>query len=232
MQPGDVVFVPAGLECRSSVVAPSFSVQAASKASRPAPEGPGPTVYALLSLRTGEQTVEASLGRYLNDLLRQSALAQETDGFLRSAITRRTRAAGCDEAQLSSAAAEFASKVSAAGLVQHYRERMRRLRAQQTADATTSAANAPSKPAGVSSSTVLRVSDGVCAHCTDGSTAAQFKRGTETLNMPIADSASYLITDLTDGAPHKVSALRCADEYEKICVCQILVFKGCLEIVQ
>jgi len=230
VQAGDAVFVPAGLECR---VMP--------------PEGAtddGPQLHALLTLRSKEQDMEASLAKYLNDLVRDASLSKDVDNLFRSSVTRRTwkeldaqgevaDASAKLPTRLAGAAEELASRVSAAGLREHYARRMEKLRQEQREGAEKVAADLladVSQKEVVSSSSMIRVSGGVQCRCRGGETVALFKRGSETLNLPIAESASYLIADLCDGNPHRVGSLRCADPFERISVCQILVFKGCLEL--
>merc|ERR1711972_150003 len=134
--------------------------------------------------------------------------------------------------RLSRSAAELASHVSAAGLREHYARRMDKLREEQMEGAAKMAAAASSSgPLGLTSQSRVRVAVGVTCRCRAGDSTAYFKRGvSETLNLPIAETASYLIADLSDGAPHAVGSLRCVDPFERLCVCQILVFKGCLEV--
>merc|ERR1712139_399329 len=80
------------------------------------------------------------------------------------------------------------------------------------------------------STSYVRITKGVRCECQPGSTRALFTRGSETLPLPIGESASYMISELCDGKPHLVSSLTCVDPLERLCVCQVLIFKKCLEV--
>merc|ERR1711957_992270 len=129
--------------------------------------------------------------------------------------------------------AELASKLSVAGLRSNFESRMEKLRIEQAESAEKMqklilAAPAPANT--VSTSSCLRVSRGVKCKCTAGDSSAMFKRGTETLKLPIARTASYLISELCDGMPHSVDSLTCADPVERLCVSQVFVGKECFEL--
>lgn len=235
MRPGDALLVPAGLECRASPLqAPALSSDQARG------EQDGPMLYALLTLRTSEQSMDISLGKYLTDLLREGGLSEDADSFMRAAVTRSTLHAGDGLAErLQRFAGELASRVNAEGLQQHYARRMEEMREEQRTGAAKHSAhvscddtNPSSSDSGpvLASSTRLCVASGVACRCAEGDTVAYFTRGTETLNLPIAESASRLIHDISDGRSHTIGSLRCADPFERLCVCQVLVGKGCLEV--
>merc|ERR1712182_127496 len=78
----------------------------------------------------------------------------------------------------------------------------------------------------------VRVARGVSCRCNPGETSALFTRGSDTLRLPIAATASRLISALCDGKAHIVVSLPCDDHVERVCVCQILIFKGCLELAE
>lgn len=254
LQPGDALFVPAGMECRASRPLQDFAVSS----SAPPDEG-GPLLYALLVLRTTEQSMDVSLGKYLNDLLREEGrFSKDADKFMRTAITKQTlsasrggppekqtedlsasrdgspekQTAGTDStlaARLGKCASELSSCVSAEGFRQHYAQRMAKLRSEQRESAASTALALT--PGVLTDSSTVRVTSGVVCHCEGGGTVAYFKRGTKTLNLPIAESASYLIQGLSDGVCHRVGSLSCADPFERLCVCQVLISKECLEEV-
>merc|ERR1719335_1731543 len=79
MCPGDALYVPQGLEVRFEDAPPLQRGEIR-----------GPTMYAVLSVRTSEQMLGISLGKHLQDLLRETGLSADTDRFLRTAVTRRT----------------------------------------------------------------------------------------------------------------------------------------------
>mmetsp|Transcript_45568 Transcript_45568/g.91952 ORF Transcript_45568/g.91952 Transcript_45568/m.91952 type:complete len:239 (-) Transcript_45568:12-728(-) len=215
-----------------------------------APSG-GPTLYVALTLRTNEQSFEASLGRYLNDLLREASFSPEADRFLRSAASKRdflqrypdtpggkasSDASGELKQQMLRSADELASKIDSAGFQRHFDARMRQLRDEQGRGAEKllagSSTSGPLPPPGViQSDSQIAVCKGISCRCQPGSDTAHFKRGGETLNLPIARSASELIHRLSDGEPHAVGSLPCDDPVERLCVCQILIMKSCLEAV-
>eukprot|EP00405_Crypthecodinium_cohnii_P065359 CAMPEP_0195036840 /NCGR_PEP_ID=MMETSP0326_2-20130528/73504_1 /TAXON_ID=2866 ORGANISM="Crypthecodinium cohnii, Strain Seligo" /NCGR_SAMPLE_ID=MMETSP0326_2 /ASSEMBLY_ACC=CAM_ASM_000348 /LENGTH=190 /DNA_ID=CAMNT_0040062593 /DNA_START=23 /DNA_END=596 /DNA_ORIENTATION=- len=113
---------------------------------------------------------------------------------------------------------EFARMISAKGLKEHYQRRMAELREKQRTAAmevaiTIGRGEGPKEAVWPSSS--VRIAAGVKVSCQDGSSVAAFKRGEDTLNLPIAPTASFLISDLSDGQPHVVKSLRCADPFEE-----------------
>jgi len=240
LQPGDALYVPGGVECQASGgQIPEDRAQV--------PQA-GPCLYALLSLRTTEQSLDVSLGMYLNDALRDGRLSLDTDAFFRSAVTRHTvpcrylkeveteelASKGKElEARMGRCVAELASKITAAELRQHFGARMEKLRkaqlraAQQTLAADGAGPQSP--PDVLRSHSAVLITTGVTCRCTAGSETAHFKRGSETLSLPIARSASHLISKLCDGNPHVIDSLPCDDPFERLCVCQVLVHKSCLE---
>lgn len=219
---GDVLFVPQGLDCRANGSATE------------------PVIALALTVQTPEQALGPSLSMYMNDMLRQK-LSAETDGFLRSAVTRHTRATfdatetsrnSYDE-RMRASAAELASSLSAAGLRAHFEDRMAKMRQAQGESAAKLVQTARQTPLPrnfVTCSSCLQVARGVSLKCTPGDSAAHFKRGTETLSLPIEATASYMLNELSDGAPHELSSLTCADPVERLCVAQVLVFKECIEV--
>lgn len=240
--PGDVVFVPTGMECRTEGV---------SARQMEGVEG-GPVLSVLLTVRTSEHSLGMSLGKYMNDVLRES-LAESSDSFFRSAVTKTTlpdrypnaHAAVDDgaahqdlvvkrsevEARLRAAVADLSSKLRASALHDHFEQRMETLRQAQRDGAMKTPSKDPLPRNVVLSHSRVRVSRGVSCKCVAGETIAHFKRGSETLSLPIERSASYLISELCNGRPRVVSTLPCQDEVERLCVCQILVFKECFEVV-
>jgi len=243
VKPGDCLLLPSGLECRagSSLAAMSFSVKSSSQAFADANDQDGPVLFALFTLRTREHSMGSSLLMYLSDLLRSADLPPDADLFLRSAVTGRTReqlvgrGSGEIAEGLNNCVGELMSRISAAGLRKHYAERMEKLRETQRLAAAKQRAEPVEKSDSehhlVLGSHLIRVARGVVLRCQDGDATAQFRRGAETLNLPIAETASYMLADLSDGLPHLVSSLRCSDGFERLCVCQILLLKRCLEVV-
>jgi len=247
MLPGDVLYVPTGME-----VSAEKGVSPEREDSEDATEGP--TMSVILTIRTNEHSVGLSLGKYLNDMLRQQFTA-ETDEFFRSAVTKSTLpeghqgANGTDsgltkeqvaerrealEAKLKKSTAELASKLKATDVRAHFESRMEKLRKEQadSADKFNSEPKALPIPEALTSQSFVRISRGVQCKCVPGDAKALFKRGSETLALPIARTASYLINKLSDGMPHMVETLPCADEMERLCVCQVLVFKECVDVVE
>jgi len=135
-------------------------------------------------------------------------------------------------AKLSRSATELARKVSAAGLRSHMADRAKQLRDDQEQRARKFL-----RESELGGERIVRTTDFVClpraigCHCEKGAAVAHFKRGSETLNLPISPTASALIARLSDAKPHVVTSLPCDDPVERICVCQILIFKGCLELI-
>lgn len=245
LNPGDALFLPAGLECQVVGGVQTGSAQM-SESQLDALSG-APGLYVVLTVRKSENnSLGQSLGKYLNDVLRES-WSESTDGFLRSAVTKQTLPSDDSEGQpdaaakraalevrLNSSTAELQKKLNVAALRDHFEQRMEKLRQEQLAAAQKlqSAAKPPSVRMMVMTRSFIRVSKGVSCKCVPGENQATFKRGGETLTLPIARSASYLISDLCDGVPHAVRTLRCEDAVERLCVCQVLVFKDCLEVVE
>merc|ERR1719310_569285 len=85
-------------------------------------------------------------------------------------------------------------------------------------------------PCTVTTDSKVRIARGVSCKCTPGETVAFFKRGTQTMKLPIARTASYLLSQLSDGQSHLVETLTCEDPVERLCVCQVLIGKECVEI--
>jgi len=233
MRPGDLLYVPGGMECHTiDPPTPSGGAPLSST---------GPNLYILLCVRSSDQSVGTSLGMYINEILRQG-LDEDTDKFLRSAITKRTfTCTGVDggatlrtelRSRFEIAARDVASRITASGVRHHFSMRMEELRnAQKDAAAREAEANAKaSRSNSVMESSSVRVAKGVECQCTANESVAFFKRGNETLPLPIAETASHMISALCDGVPHIVSSLPCADPVERLCVAQILVSKECLEV--
>jgi hypothetical protein len=231
LTPGDALYVPRNLECRLSE--PSQVAETGGIATEE------PSLCLMIKLRGADQGFAVSLTRHLIDLLREG-LSPENDSFFRSAITKHTfdecnsdsSESGQVEGRLHKACSELASKVTLDGLGRHYQQRMTQLREEQQEACAEVSGQMPRLPENlVLPHCYVRVSSGVTCHCNAGDHKAFFRRGTETLQLPIARTASYLISELQDGRPHQVDALTCADPLERLCVCQILVFKECLELV-
>jgi len=251
LQPGDALLLPQGVECqvssgKSEAAGGGGTLGASARSSEP-------VLYAVLTLRTGEQSFEASLGRYLTELLREGNFSPEADGFFRSAVTKQgvsgrypppansqpqpAAATGELQQKLARSASELASRITAADFRRHFNSKMQQLREAQGKGAEEllagSVAAGPLPPPGIiQAHSLVAVCSGIVCRCQPGSDMAYFKRGAETLNLPIAASASELIHRLCDGEPHAVGSLPCEDPVERLCVCQILVFKGCLEVTE
>jgi len=251
LRPGDALVVPGGVECHVTGGKLSMAVARAS----PSPDAPwpqeGPVLYALLPLGMPEQSLDVALAKYLNDVLLEGSLSQEADSFFRTAVTKHSMperyfssglGGSADSAtavnqkelaaNLSRSATELAGKVSAAGLRKHMADRAKQLRDEQEKSSRKFLTETV-----VGAQHVVRTTSFVClpsaiaCHCEKGAAVAHFKRGSETLNLPISPSASALIVRLSDAKPHVVASLPCDDPVERICVCQILIFKGCLELI-
>jgi len=230
--PGDAIFVPQGMEVRFLESADPRS----------------PTMYAALSLRSNEQSLAVSIGKHLSDALRSGNLSEETDNFLRTAVTKQTvprRLAGASgdgseaaaakianlEVGLKAAVAELSKQINAKSLREHVAKRMDELRTEQAEGAARIALRKLPDPDGqVFNTSYIRVAREVSCSCTPGDSRALFTRSSETLALPISPSASYLISELCDGKPRLVSSLTCSDPLERLCVCQILIFKKCFDI--
>jgi len=237
MCPGDVMFVPAGMECRTELASP-MGAEAASAQK-------GPLLYLMLTLRSSDKTLGASFGKYLQDVLRDN-FSEEADAFFRSAVTKHalpdryqaTKGSSRDskrevlEEQVKKCSAELASKVSSTGLRQHYKQRMEELRQSQreAAEKWKSGKVPPLPPSSITTQSMVRVAQGITCKCKAGDSSALFTRGSETLKLPIAPTASYLIHELSDGQAHVVESLPCSDPIERLCVCQVLIIKDCLEL--
>jgi len=241
LHPGDALFLPRRIECRSE-----GSSSHTAMGNNPAATG-GPSLYVVFELRTADHSIGVSLGKQLNDALREEgALSKEADAFMRSAVTKnslpdRYRGKGSSptearaelESMLQGFAAELAKQVSAAKLRKHFDDRMETLRKEQSQSASRRTSQIRGHESSVILSTsIVRVARGVTCSCTPGEAEAHFKRGTETLHLPIARSASWLINGLSDGKPHVVNTLFCEDPLERLCVCQVLASKSCLEVVK
>lgn len=239
VRPGDVVFVPSGLECRVSPPAVAEGEASATE----------PMLNIILTVRTAEHSFGTSLTRYLNDLLREQSLSDETDKFFRTIPTRRDHkdrypdaAQGGSrssaepkeqlEERLKTHATELTSKFNSKALRENFEKRMQQLRQEQRESAEKLQRNlsqATRPPHLLTSTSSIRVTRGISCLCAPGSSNAKFKRGPETLQLPIFPTASHTISDLTDGKAHVVDTLSCTDPVERLCVCQVLIFKDCVE---
>jgi len=228
---GDVLFVPKGLECVPGALEPGEESGAS-----------GPILYALLMVRGIETAWVPSLSGYINDALREGVFSEDADAFFRSAVTKQTRQLISDgaedgkkqrvelEARLHRCTQELLERLSASGLRRHVAEKLEKLRSEQRDGLKKAqAATTPSMPDEISARSWVRVAEGVRCRCTPGDCFALFKRGDDTLKLPIAVTASHMISALCDGMPHALASLPCEDPVERLCVCQILIFKGCLE---
>eukprot|EP00927_Polykrikos_kofoidii_P041715 TRINITY_DN3556_c0_g1_i1.p1 TRINITY_DN3556_c0_g1~~TRINITY_DN3556_c0_g1_i1.p1 ORF type:complete len:464 (+),score=67.00 TRINITY_DN3556_c0_g1_i1:89-1480(+) len=236
IRPGDVVFVPTGAE---------FRKEANGQTEHDNTSSSEPLLSVLITVRTEEHSLRLSLAKFVNDALRES-MGGAPDAFLRSAVTKSTPAKQISdvdadpeqrselEAKLRAAVADLRPKIGSSALRDHFEQRMEKLRQEQLEGAMKRQSDAawyPVKCNAVLSSRLICVSRGVSCRCSAGDRVAHFKRGSETLSLPIERSASYLISELCDGKPHLVSSLPCRDEVERLCVCQILVHKECLVLV-
>merc|ERR1712187_902078 len=186
-------------------------------------------------------------------MLREKNLEEDADSFLRSAVTKQTlqdrypeasggsapsRAVPNEEVEerLRRSTAELTTRLNAAGLRKHFEGRMEKLRAEQVADASKKAdmvrmaSSSPQFSDMVTSQSKVRIAREVACQCAPGSDHAMFKRGSQTMRLPIAKSASFLINELSDGQSHSVETLTCDDPVERLCVCQVLINKDCVEI--
>jgi len=244
--PGDAIVVPAGHEVR---------FEGPGDAADGRPMDTEPSMYVVFLLRTQDKSFGTSLGKHLTDVLREEGkFSSEADAFFRKAVTKRTlpnrsplnRGAPSTEdaeamaaqraelkALLQKSVAELSMKVNGASLRKHFSERMEQQRKEQ-GEAAAKVVNSgmPSLPVNsVTTRSFIRVAKGVSCRCEPGAVQAFFKRGSETLPLPIAKSASYLINELSDGEPRTVASLPCSDPVERLCVCQVLVFKECFEVL-
>lgn len=244
--PGDAIVVPAGHEVR---------FEGPGDAADGRPMETEPSLYVVFFLRTQDKSLGTSLGRHLTDVLREEGkFSNEADAFFRKAVTKRTllrspvnRASlNAEEAEamaaqqraelkalLQKSVAELSKQVNGASLRKHFTERMEQQRKEQgEAAAKVLTSGMPSLPPNsVTTRSFIRVAQGVTCRCEPGAVQAFFKRGSETLPLPIAKSASYLISELSDGKPRSIASLPCSDPVERLCVCQILVFKECFEVL-
>ena len=86
----------------------------------------------------------------------------------------------------------------------------------------------------VKARSLVRLSPGMACECVPGSSVAMFQKlnTSQTLRLPISPTASKLISEIAEGSPRPVETLTCADPMERICVCQVLQMKDCLQVFQ
>jgi len=260
LRPGDALLLPCGLGCRSLGSAAPAQPRGASlprggsagvPSVQPSAAVVGPSLCAVLRVRGDQQSFAYSLREFFNEVLLKGPFSGDADGFLRSAATKHSlpdRYSGphCAapaaevaarlreelEARLRRCAEEVVPRLGAAGLAEHYEARMEKLRQTQRSSAADVAKAAAESECLVAPGTAVRIARGVACRCVEGSSVASFTRGEATLNLPIAESASRMISRLSDGRPHVVDSLPCDDPVERICVCNVLMFKECLEIAE
>lgn len=240
LKPGDVLYVPRS--CGTTFVG---SIHNADKCfgrggvSMPRSSEPKerpnnhPSVHVELALRTQERSWGYLLANYLGDLLRDGSLQKDVDNFCRSACHKRL-VGGQDGAEsldkrLHEAADDLAGRVDSEGLRRYFAQKMERLRKEQI-EQSKQTKEIPVPPDLVRTYSNVRVAGDVECSCKPGDTVALFKRGSDTLRLPIAQSASGLVSDLSDSRPHKIADLTCDDPFEALCVCQVLIEKECLEV--
>lgn len=239
LEPGDALYVPRSADCRLES-RPSIPEGRSAEASSSF------SLFVLLTVRGPEQGFGVSLSRHFTDALRSGVLSKEADEFFRSAVTKNTPlgrksfagigkeldAASKDKLkeELTKSVSEVASKVNIESLREHYQQRMEKLRKEQREGAKKALHGEPLPRNMVTTKTRVMISRDVQCKCSPGDDAAMFKRGTEVLRLPIARSASYMISDLCDGRPRVLGTLTCSDPFERLCVAQVLIFKECLEI--
>mmetsp|Transcript_14935 Transcript_14935/g.26170 ORF Transcript_14935/g.26170 Transcript_14935/m.26170 type:complete len:422 (-) Transcript_14935:30-1295(-) len=222
LKAGDAVYVPVGVDCRQM------------------PNKQSPSLYALFTLQSSEQSLDLSLSKFLTDLLlEKSQLSAESDEFFRHAVTKAMRPdmegekpgpeAIALDANLQKAASDLLSKVTAKSLRSHFDTRMQKLREEQRQGSEQVRA-APQGPPRVTSKSILRIARGVQCRCLAGSSSVQFTRGHETMSLNISPTASALLERLSDGKDHAVESLPCEDPMERICVSQIMLNKACFEL--
>lgn len=217
---GDVLYLPAGLEGRPCTPCTG-------------PESI-PNVYILLTLQSAELSVGFSLCRYLGDLLLQKEnLSAEADASFRSAMTRRTRD-DLAKPELGESvqrhARELLSKATVTDLQKHFESRIQQMRQEQLESAGEVRSLPPLEPM-VLSRSLLRLAQGVRCKCDVGESRALFTRGADTMTLNIAVTASAMLARLSDGKTHHVDSLPCDDPVERVCVCNVLMRKGCLDLV-
>eukprot|EP00435_Cladocopium_sp_Y103_P005556 s1580_g1.t2 len=232
---------PSFMRMRMELVANAYAVSIAKAPAGlegrpcPGPESVPPNVYILLTLQSAELSVGFSLCRYLGDLLLQKEhLSAEADAFFRSAMTRRTRddlaKPELDES-VQRHARELLSKVTVTDLRKHFESRIQQMRQEQLESAGEVRSLPPLEPM-VLSRSLLRLAQGVRCKCDVGESRALFTRGADTMTLNIAVTASAMLARLSDGKTHHVDSLPCDDPVERVCVCNVLMRKGCLELAE
>eukprot|EP00405_Crypthecodinium_cohnii_P023845 CAMPEP_0206495582 /NCGR_PEP_ID=MMETSP0324_2-20121206/48691_1 /ASSEMBLY_ACC=CAM_ASM_000836 /TAXON_ID=2866 /ORGANISM="Crypthecodinium cohnii, Strain Seligo" /LENGTH=444 /DNA_ID=CAMNT_0053980019 /DNA_START=147 /DNA_END=1482 /DNA_ORIENTATION=+ len=219
LQAGDAVFIPSGLEVRTERVAnkgPQLYLVIVLRSKEQDPELS--MMKYLTDLMMDPNMSKESDAFFRSAATRRSWPAMGLDPKRKpGSIPEDVQEKAADEdkenktplAKLASKSVdEFARMISAKGLKEHYQRRMAELREKQRTAAmevaiTIGRGEGPKEAVWPSSS--VRIAAGVKVSCQDGSSVAAFKRGEDTLNLPIAPTASFLISDLSTASPMSLS---------------------------
>lgn len=191
------------------------------------------SVHIEITLRTQERSWGYLLATYLGDLLRDGSLKPDVSSFCRTACHKRlvNDESACQsvDRSLRTAVDNLAGRVDAQGVREFFKKKMEALRKEQD-DQAKQALDLKVPPECVRTYSRVRVAGDVECTCKPGDSVAIFARGADTLRLPIAVTASRMVSDLSDSLPHKIGDLTCDDAFEALCVCQVLIEKECLEI--
>ena len=248
LQPGDALYAPRGVACHvgAASVVPTLYLLLTINTPDQAfgaslcryfldalrEEGLPPELDAFLRSSVTRHTVGSSSSTQV-PIQQQESVAEASPAPAASTSASLQEDEASLETELKRHAAALTSRMSFAGLQEHYQARMAKLAEAQAAGAAKySGPAAPALPPNkLRMSSSVRLASSVMCRCMPGSNQAHFQRGDARLSLPICKSASHLINELSDGRPHVVSMLPCEDPMERLSVCQVLLFKECLEMV-
>lgn len=242
LKPGDALYIPRS--CGATFVGSMpntdkcFGRMGVSKPRPPepteTPKNQGPSLHVEITLRTQERCWGHLLANYLGDLLRDGSLRQNVSDFCRSACHKRLVSGESSseslDKNLNEAVHNLVGNVDASSVRAYFAKKMEQLRKDQIEQAK-KAMEVEVPPEVVRTFSTVHVCGDVICTCKPGDNVALFARGPDTLRLPIAATASRLVSDLSDSLPHKVADLTCDDPFEAVCVCQVLIEKECVEVL-
>lgn len=200
--------------------------------------GTEPSLHITITVPTSDYCWGVLLGRYLGHSLQKSLPSgSEVANFCQEAMSekdvdshrpdRKKRTEEEENAMIRQVASAFLKDLSSKEVVGLFEERMATTNKGQE-EALMMNCSRQLRPF-VTSESLVRLMPGVGCSCTPGAEVARFTRDGKILDLPIASTASHLIAGLTN-KPRAVSELHCEDSFERLCVLEALLMKGCVQM--
>eukprot|EP00929_Paragymnodinium_shiwhaense_P067383 TRINITY_DN33925_c0_g1_i1.p1 TRINITY_DN33925_c0_g1~~TRINITY_DN33925_c0_g1_i1.p1 ORF type:complete len:430 (-),score=93.91 TRINITY_DN33925_c0_g1_i1:101-1390(-) len=137
---------------------------------------------------------------------------------------------GLRDADIEDLLSAWASEVNVDGVLNAFGSRMARMNEGQ--DRTLAQKSEVRLPPAVTEAARVRLMYGINCRCEEGDEVAVFSRAQDgqILELGIKKSASALVRSLTS-KPQRVTTLPCKDAFERLCVLQLLLSQGVLQLL-